>query len=174
MANASLLFKKVLKFEGGYVNDPADSGGATNKGVTLATWRNMGYDKDLDGDIDADDIKLLSDADAEMVFKRGYWDKWQADKINNQSIAELLVDFAWGSGSWGIKLPQEVLGVEPDGIVGNITISAINNTKNQQGLFEAIKARRIKFLNDICIRQPKNKKFLKGWLNRVNSFIFVP
>jgi len=28
----------VLQWEGGYVNDPQDSGGATNRGVTYATY----------------------------------------------------------------------------------------------------------------------------------------
>ena len=46
MANVDILLPFILKYEGGFVNDPADSGGATNKGVTIATWRSVGYDKD--------------------------------------------------------------------------------------------------------------------------------
>src|SRR3712207_7646428 len=46
MANVKILLPFILKWEGGFVNDPADSGGATNKGVTIATWKRCGYDKD--------------------------------------------------------------------------------------------------------------------------------
>ena len=63
MANIDILLPFILKWEGGFVNDPADAGGATNKGVTIATWRNVGYDKDGDKDIDVKDLKLLTDLD---------------------------------------------------------------------------------------------------------------
>lgn len=55
MADVRKLLPFILKWEGEFVNDPLDKGGATNKGVTIATWRNVGYDKDGDGDIDVDD-----------------------------------------------------------------------------------------------------------------------
>jgi lysozyme family protein len=53
MAEIVLLVPKILQWEGGYVNDPSDSGGAINKGVTISTWRKIGYDNDLVGDIHA-------------------------------------------------------------------------------------------------------------------------
>ena len=56
MAEVMKLAPYILSFEGGFVNDPDDRGGATNKGVTIATWRKVGYDKDGDGDIDVDDL----------------------------------------------------------------------------------------------------------------------
>lgn len=63
-----------MSHEGGFVNDPLDRGGATNKGVTIATWRQVGYDKDGDGDIDVDDLKKITDTDAvERVMRPHYW-----------------------------------------------------------------------------------------------------
>ena len=100
MANAALYLPKMLQWEGGFVNDPLDHGGATNKGVTIATFKSMGYDNDGDGDIDIDDLKRLTDDQAYCVMKRLYWNRWRADEIKNQSIAEMLVDFVWGSGKW--------------------------------------------------------------------------
>ena len=41
MAKVEILLPFILKWEGGFVNDPADAGDATNKGVTIATWRNV-------------------------------------------------------------------------------------------------------------------------------------
>jgi len=50
MANIQQLVPILLKWEGGYANDPADLGGPTNKGVTLSVWKEHGYDKN--GEVD--------------------------------------------------------------------------------------------------------------------------
>jgi lysozyme family protein len=60
MAKIEFLAPKIARWEGGFVNDKFDKGGATNMGITLATWKQVGYDKDGDGDIDEQDIKLLN------------------------------------------------------------------------------------------------------------------
>ena len=170
------------------MNDPADAGGATNMGVTIATWRNVGYDKDGDGDIDVRDLKLLSETDVKnRVLKPHYWDRWKADQIQSQKVANILVDWVWGSGKHGIVIPQRLLGVKDDGIVGNKTLSAVNFADPDQ-LFEAIFQARVDFFNDITrtsiakyekkigrkateseLMKHTNKRFLKGWLNRLND-----
>ena len=127
MAKVELLAPKILQWEGGFVNDPSDHGGATNMGVTIATWKQVGYDKDGDGDIDTDDIRLLTRADATIVLKKYYWDRWKADQIFNQSVADILVDWVWCSGKWGVVIPQRLLRVNNDGCVGPET--TINRTK---------------------------------------------
>lgn len=188
MAKCEILLPYILKWEGGFVNDPADRGGATNKGVTIGTWKQCGYDKDGDGDIDVDDLKLLTNADVmNRVLKPHFWDRWKADQIKSQGVANILVDWVWGSGKHGIVIPQRILGVTPDGIVGNKTIAAIN-AANPQELFDRIFEARKKFLNDITaasveayVRKVKrpvtlaeqmvktNRRFLKGWLNRLEA-----
>jgi lysozyme family protein len=172
MADVNLLAPKILKWEGGFVNDPVDKGGATNMGVTLATWKQVGYDKDGDGDIDVDDIRLLTRADATMVLKKFYWDRWKADQILNQSVADILVDWVWASGKWGIVIPQRILNVAADGIVGNMTIRAVNSA-DQKEFHAKIVAERKKFIDDIIARNPSQAKFRKGWLNRLNDYKFA-
>ncbi|MEG1728399.1 MAG: glycosyl hydrolase 108 family protein [Bacteroidaceae bacterium] len=169
MANVKLLLPFILKWEGGFVNDPLDKGGATNMGVTIATWRKVGYDKDGDGDIDVTDLKLLTEADVlNRVLKPNYWDRWQADRINSQAVANILVDWVWGSGASGIKIPQRLLGLKQDGIVGSVTLTTVNKT-DPLVLFNSIKAERKAFLLRIVERDPSQKRFIKGWLNRLNS-----
>lgn len=171
MADVKLLAPKIFKWEGGFVSDPLDKGGATKYGVTISTWKQVGYDKDGDGDIDVNDIKLLTIEDCAVVLKKNYWDRWKADTIKNQSIADILVDFVWGSGKWGIVIPQQILGVTADGVVGTKTIEALNNA-NQAELFKKIWDRRLKFLKDIIKNNPSQVRFIKGWTNRLKDYKF--
>lgn len=170
MADVKILAPFILSWEGRFVNDKDDLGGATNKGVTISTWKSCGYDKDGDGDIDVDDLRLLTCEDViKRVLKPHYWDRWKADLIISQSIANILVDWVWASGKNGIVIPQKILGVKPDGIVGIKTLAAINDFHNQELLFSSIKKARIDFIDTICAKRPANNKFKKGWLRRINS-----
>lgn len=186
MANVDILLPFILKYEGGFVNDPADSGGATNKGVTIATWRSVGYDNDGDGDIDVQDLKLISNKDVrDRVLKPHYWDRWKANQIQSQKIANILVDWVWASGANGIKIPQRLLGVAVDGIVGAKTLAAVN-AADPDVLFDRIYQARETFLRDITnqsiasyekkinrkatnaeLMKYTKKRFIKGWLNRL-------
>lgn len=167
MADVMTLAPFILSFEGGFVNDKDDLGGATNKGVTIATWKKVGYDKDGDGDIDVADLKLISDEDAvNAVLRPHYWNRWKADEIESQSLANILVDWVWGSGAHGIKIPQRMLGVEMDGVVGPKTLAALNATDHKE-FFRELKRERAKFFERICEARPTNKKFQKGWMRRL-------
>lgn len=167
MAKAELLKPFILRWEGGFVDDPLDRGGATNKGITIGTFRNF-YGKEAT----VEQLKNITDEQWLHIFKSGYWDKWKADDIENQSIANIVVDWAWGSGAaTSIKQVQKILGVAVDGIVGNDTLTAIN-TADQRTLFDKIHSRRIEFVENIVKRDPSQARFLKGWKNRINSLTF--
>lgn len=167
MAKAELLKPFILRWEGGFVDDPLDRGGATNKGITIGTFRNF-YGKDAT----VEQLKSITDEQWLHIFKSGYWDKWKADDIENQSIANIVVDWAWGSGAaTSIKQVQKILGVAVDGIVGDDTLTAIN-IAGQHSLFVKIHNRRIEFVENIVKRDPSQARFLKGWKNRINSLTF--
>lgn len=195
MADVALLAPKILKWESElFVNDPVDPGGATKDGITLSTWQKVGFDKDHDGDIDVDDVRLIDKNDFQMVLKKDYWDRWKADSIKNQSIANVLVDWVWGSGVYGITIPQRIIGVNPDGTVGPATLNALNS-QVPSDLFNKIHQARVDFLNHIIDRSVSdyNAKILKldgrmatqsellantfarfkiGWFNRLSDYTF--
>lgn len=167
MADVKKLAPYIYKWEGKFVNDPDDRGGATNKGITICTYeqycRLKGYSRPT-----ITGLKNISFGQWMDILKSLYWDKWKADDIENQSVANLLVDWVWTSGNYGIKLPQKILNVPVDGIVGYQTIAAINS-RDAKTLFGQIKAERIAFIDRICKSRPANIKFKKGWLNRLND-----
>ncbi len=175
MANFKLYWPKLVQWEGSaYENVPGDNGGPTKYGVILSEWIAQGYDKNKDGKVNVEDLKLISESDASGIAKTHYWDKLSADKINNQSIAEFLVDYAYNCGvGTAAKALQSALGVTIDGIVGLKTIAALN-TASQGSVFSALKKNRLNYYLSIVERHPDQMKFLKGWQNRTNSFTFKP
>lgn len=162
------LFEKAK--QKGYANDPDDLGGPTMCGVTLATYteycRKKGYPKPT-----TIRLRAISYADWLAILKTMFWDRWQADQINNQSVALILVDFVWSSGKYGITVPQKAIGVTVDGIVGPKTLAAINSREPKQ-LFDLIKKERLAYINQICKSRLTNNKYKKGWLNRLNDIKF--
>lgn len=163
MADYKKLIPIVKKWEGGWAGN-IDGMGCTNSGVTLTTFRNFYGQKK-----NCNDLRKMTNDQWEHIFKEGFWNKWKADEINNQSIANLLVDYVWASGIYGIKYPQRVLGVKDDGIVGPKTLAAINNHPDPETLFNQLWKRRENHFISIAKNSYK-KKFLNGWLRRLNDF----
>ncbi|MGM9695022.1 MAG: glycoside hydrolase family 108 protein [Alloprevotella sp.] len=163
MANANILIPFILRWEGGFACIPGDRGGATNKGVTLATFRSVfGANKTVQ------DLKNMTDSEWRHIFLSLFWDKFFADQITSQKVANACVDWAWHSGTSNVaKRIQRLLGVKTDGIVGMVTLEAINNAGD--ALFKKIEVARKKYLNALALSKPSQKKFLKGWMNRVNA-----
>lgn len=164
MADYKKIIPKILKWEGGYAGN-IDGMICTMKGVTLSTYRQF-YGKTKT----CKDLRNISNKEWEHIFKEGFWDKCKADDINNQSVAELIVDWSWASGAAGRKLVQQVLGVKQDGIFGPVTLNAINNYPNQHELFDKLWNRRKQHFLDIVKTTPYKQKFLQGWLNRLNDY----
>jgi lysozyme family protein len=168
MADAKKLIPFILKWEGGFANHPNDKGGATNKGITIATFRHF-----FGSGATVEQLKAMTDEQWETVFRKGFWNPFKGNEIKNQSIANICVDWAWGSGATtAIKQVQRLLGVAADGVVGNITLGAINNAEPEK-LFEKIKSARLAFVEAIVKRDASQQVFLKGWRNRINSIQYI-
>lgn len=167
LTNEQLFEKAKLK---GFANDPDDLGGATMCGVTLATFadycRRKGYPRPT-----IVRLKAIKYKEWLEILKTMFWDKWKADQINNESVALILVDWVWGSGKYGITIPQKAIGVTADGIVGPKTIAAVN-AKDPKQLFDLIRKERLAYIERICRSRPTNLKYKRGWLNRLNDIKF--
>lgn len=168
MADAKLMIPWIKKWEGGWANDPDDSGGCTMSGITIGTYQHYyGSDKTCE------DLQYLTDDEWLYMFKRGYWDRFKADYIENQSIAQLCVQMGWGSGPvTAIKRIQQCLGCKADGIVGPKTLAALNGD-NKEEIFNRLWTMRKEWLVRIS-KIGNNKKYLKGWLRRLDSIKFEP
>jgi lysozyme family protein len=170
MAKFEIAIPHTLAWEGGYVNHPSDPGGETNRGITDR------LDGEIDGLVDIDDdgfgdvnIKDLTEEQAKEIYRQRFWNKMRGDEIDSQAIAGLLFDGYVNMGSRAIKLLQDLLFIEPDGVVGAKTIKAINHA-NERLLYTAYKAKREQFYRGLVNRKPQLEVFLKGWLNRLDSF----
>ena len=168
MASAAELVPMIKKWEGGFVNDPDDPGGATNQGVTIKVFQSYYPGSTVE------DLKKITNEQWTRIFKTGYWDPCKADSINNQSIANILVDWAYNSGrGTAIKQTKKALGITPLNTKCDNSFIEFLNSTNSYDTFNTIKKARIKFVEDIVVRRPKSKKFLKGWKIRINSYKYI-
>ena len=186
LTNEQLFEKAKLK---GLANDPDDLGGATMCGVTLATFaeycRRKGYPRPT-----IVRLKAIKYKEWLEILKTMFWDKWKADEIKDQSVANAVVDWSWASGRYGITIPQRILGVAQDGIVGKKTIAALN-AQDPKAFFESVQKARLAYTDDIIqssIRRYENRigrtaspqerkkytnlKYENGWKRRINSIIY--
>lgn len=138
------LFKKALKFvlkwEGGYANNPNDKGGATNKGITQSTYNNWRTAKKLP----ARNVQYITDAEVEQIYYQNYWIKAGCDKMSSK-FAILAFDTAV---NMGVSRVQEFLKAA--------------NWKDEN-LFILARAKKY---NEFA-KVSSQRGFLHGWLNRL-------
>lgn len=166
---------RVQEAEGGYQNLYNDRGNWTGCKIGVGTRAGTNYGisacfyKSFTGITPSAAImKALTWPQAKAIYKDYFWANIQGDKIKNQFVADIFMDGHVNHGYTGIKLMQEVLGVAKDGIVGPITLAAIN-AQNPAVLYVAYRERRRAFYY-LLAQNPDNAGFLQGWLNRLKNF----
>jgi len=157
--NWEKCFALVLKNEGGYVDNPADPGGATNLGCTKAVWEQY-----VGHSVTKDDIKALTPNDVMPLYKAKYWDTIKGDDLP-EGVDYAVFDFAINSGpSRAAKTLQSVLSTNPDGQIGPATLRALE-TSNPREVATAVCEARLAFLQSL----PTYGTFGKGWSRRVSE-----
>jgi lysozyme family protein len=160
---------RLFTEEGGFVDDPRDPGGATNMGITLRVLREVGWDIDGDGDIDADDIRLLPRESAVSIARDRYWSKCRCEELPSLTN-ELVFDFAYHSGpTAAIKALQRACGASEDGAIGNETITKSLGFESREMAARYMAERQL-FL--VAARDPRDGSALwptygKGWSRRL-------
>lgn len=149
----------TLKYEGGYVDHPADPGGATNLGVTRATltkWRRRPVTKA--------DVRALSRDEAAQIYRRYYWEPCGGPRLP-AGVDVLVFDWAVHSGpSRAVRALQKVLGLTTDGVAGPALQEAIQIADVTRTI-RALCSERRKFL----ARLKGFAVFGRGWSRRVDA-----
>lgn len=156
--------------EGGFSNDSADIGGFTYCGITRKNFPNWVGWRIIDAHMPLEHGEIIEDVVlkgyVKNFYKVNFWDKIQGDSIDSQAIATFIYDWFVNSGQDGIKAIQRALAIPSDGIIGMVTVTAINR-RNEAALLQLLKDARIQFCRAIVARKPSQKRFLQGWLNRI-------
>lgn len=159
-ANFLPSLSAVLVHEGGYVNHPKDPGGATNRGVTQATYDDWRLDRKLP----KQSVKAISQSEVEAIYRKRYWDAVKGDDLPS-GVDYCVFDFAVNSGTGrAARFLQEALMVTVDGKIGPITLTTAN-TAPADALIDLICDLRMCFLKSLSTF----KVFGKGWTRRVED-----
>ena len=170
------VIDQIIRVEGGYVNDPSDSGGETNFGITEAVARSYGYDGSMFD---------MPRSVAYDIYAAKYWDAVRGDDLVSLShnVAEEVVDTAvnMGPGRAGKFLQRSLnalnnrgelfADLKVDGQIGNATLTALSRYiehRDEQTLVKMLNCLQGAFYVDLAERREKDEKFVYGWFkNRV-------
>jgi lysozyme family protein len=154
----------VLKNEGGYVNDPADPGGATNMGITFKVAAEQGIKN-------VEQLKSMTKAKAGEIYRKGYW---RFDGIADQRLATKLFDMAVNMGMapavehLQCALYMRGADLAIDGQLGPKTLAAANSYRADDLLIGLCFSLAGDYRR-IVQNRPASKKFFGGWLRRAKK-----
>lgn len=144
-------FQELLGNEGGFVDNPADPGGATRYGIAERTARRYGYTGDM-RDLPLDLAKSIAKAE--------YWDPCSCDALPDE-VAFQVFD-AYYNGGHAAQWLQQAADVDVDGKIGPATIAAVK-AADPDKIVMRFDALRLKYLGSLSIWPD----FGHGWANRI-------
>lgn len=158
----NVCFKILIEKEGGYSDDPSDSGGRTKYGISQASYPNVNI------------IKLTLE-EAKNIYFKDFWLAYKCEQIKDESLVSLYFNSCVNMGGrQSVKLLQKALNyfspnVKIDGTIGQQTIFAISNLSSAQiaHLISLYQLELSKHYLALVNFKSSNLKFLKGWLNRI-------
>lgn len=172
MSSLDSILDEIIAREGGFVNNPADHGGATNMGITQATLSDW-----LGRPASVAEVQALTADTAKAIYTQNYFTKPGLDKLP-AAIQPVMLDAAVNSGPvQAVKFLQEVLndaGYGPlsvDGRIGPATIAAANKADSAMGsaLVRALVEQRRAFLRQLAVAHPSQQQFEAGWMARCDQ-----
>jgi len=182
--NVADIANEIINREGGFVNDPADPGGATKYGVTIGTMRRLGLDKTGDGRVTIDDVRALTQADAVRIFEGEYY---RAPRINllPKPLQPSVFDMQVNAGGNAVRILQRLLAdfqqpTQVDGALGPATAKAVKQAYASAGeyLVDAYGIARRNYYFRLADRRPKSRKYARtrfggkgGWIKRAEEFM---
>lgn len=155
----------TLRWEGGYVNNPADRGGATNKGITQSTYDSWRTAKSTN----RQSVALISDDEVKTIYFERYWLQAKCHQIATHSEALAIAHFDWavnGGVSQATKMLQGVVGTQADGSWGPKSQTAL--LASGPDVLGRYLAEREARYHTLATRKNQDR-FLNGWLNRLSS-----
>lgn len=160
------IIADVLKREGGWVNDPADLGGPTNRGITLQR-----YSEKLGRPATIEELKKLTEKQAADLYREDFVVAPGFDRIADPGLANLMVDSGVHHGpEQATKWLQRALGVKADGKLGPVTLAAIAG-RDPEDLFQRVFAQRLRLMGSLITRRPEQFKFAAGWMDRMADYL---
>ena len=186
MSEVRQIALEIVAREGGFVNDPADPGGATNHGVTIGTLRALARDVTHNGRIDEADVRALTRDDAVEIFLSQYFDRPGLSRLP-EALQPSVFDMYVNAGMMAVKLLQRVLKaaghpIRDDGLIGPATLAAARAeaAKGVQALIDRYGIARRDFYYGLADARPASRKYAcrrdggkGGWISRAESFISV-
>lgn len=152
MSNFDKAFIELLGHEGGYSNNPADPGGETNWGVTVAVARENGY---------IGSMKDMDQSVAKAIYAKKYWLPTFDDLP--YPVAFQVFDAAVNSGvGQAVRWLQRAVGVADDGKIGPVTMKAVLEADPVKTVV-LFNAERLMFMTNLSTWS----SFGKGWARRV-------
>ncbi len=165
------IINDLIGREGEYVDHPADHGGPTKYGITLATLREVRNDDTLT----AKDVRALTTADAYDIYYSKYILKPRINHLADKKLQVLVFDFSVHSGSGrAIRYLQRLLGIIETGYMRELTLKAANafttsSSAHPQELRKKYLEAREGYLKRIVAKDPSQEVFADGWQNRIDG-----